>query len=76
MTRDPEALVGRQVAGDIGHEMALRLIAEGEIAVEGRLVAASNATLYCTVTLAEETVDGATLIGTAIYKPVRGEAPL
>ena len=76
MTRDPEALVGRQAAGDIDHDTALRLIAEGDIAVEGRLVAASNATLYCTVTLAEETADRATLTGTAIYKPVRGEAPL
>ncbi len=76
MTDDPEALVGRQAAGDIDHETALRLIAEGDIAVEGRLVAASNATLYCSVRLAGATADGTTLTGTAIYKPVRGEAPL
>jgi hypothetical protein len=76
MRHDPKALVGRQVAGEIGHERALRLIAAGDIAVEGRLVAASNATLYCTVTLAEGTADTAPLAGTAIYKPVRGEAPL
>ena len=48
---------------------ALRLLREGELGVEGRLVDASNATLYCTSTL-----DGVTT--TCVYKPVRGERPL
>ena len=47
----------------------LRLLREGEVSVEGRLVDASNATLYCAVTL-----DGVT--AAAVYKPVRGERPL
>lgn len=48
---------------------ALSLLREGELSVEGRLIDASNATLYCTTTL-----DGVT--ATCVYKPVRGERPL
>ncbi|MGB9376449.1 MAG: SCO1664 family protein [Mycobacteriales bacterium] len=48
---------------------ALQLLALGELDVEGRLVDASNATLYCAVSL-----DGAT--AGCVYKPVRGERPL
>ena len=50
-------------------ESTLRLLTDGEIAVEGRLVDASNATLYCSVTL-----DG--LSAACVYKPVAGERPL
>ena len=50
-------------------EDALRLLREGELSVEGRLVDASNATLYCAATL-----DGVT--AACVYKPVRGERPL
>jgi uncharacterized repeat protein (TIGR03843 family) len=48
---------------------ALRLLREGELAVEGRLYDASNATLYCTVSL-----DGVTTA--CVHKPVVGERPL
>lgn len=48
---------------------ALQLLREGELSIEGRLLDASNATLYCTTTL-----DGVT--ATCVYKPVRGERPL
>jgi uncharacterized repeat protein (TIGR03843 family) len=48
---------------------ALRLLRHGEIEVTGRLVDASNATLYCAVTL--DGVDAA-----CVYKPVAGERPL
>ena len=48
---------------------ALRLLREGELSIEGRLLDASNATLYCGVTL-----DGVTT--TCVYKPVQGERPL
>jgi uncharacterized repeat protein (TIGR03843 family) len=48
---------------------ALTLLREGDIEVEGRLVDASNATLYCATSL-----DG--LIAACVYKPVRGERPL
>ncbi len=47
----------------------LRLLREGALEVEGRLVDASNATLYCSCTL-----DGVT--AAVVYKPVRGERPL
>ncbi len=50
-------------------EDALRLLRDGDIQVEGRLVDASNATLYCTIEL-----DGVT--GVCVYKPVAGERPL
>jgi uncharacterized repeat protein (TIGR03843 family) len=48
---------------------ALELLANGGLRVEGRLVGASNATLYCTVEL-----DGQT--AACVYKPVAGERPL
>jgi uncharacterized repeat protein (TIGR03843 family) len=47
----------------------LRLLREGELSVEGRLVDASNATLYCVAEL-----DGTS--AAVVYKPVRGERPL
>lgn len=47
----------------------LKLLAEGEISVEGRLVDASNATLFVTLS------DGANEMR-AIYKPIAGERPL
>ena len=50
-------------------EGTLELLRAGELTVEGRLVDASNATLYCTSTL-----DGVEAV--CVYKPVRGERPL
>jgi hypothetical protein len=48
---------------------ALDLLARGGLEVEGRLVVASNATLYCTVR------DGGREAA-CVYKPVAGERPL
>ncbi|HSK57300.1 MAG TPA: SCO1664 family protein [Jiangellales bacterium] len=48
---------------------ARRLLHEGDLVVEGRLVAASNTTLYCR--LQGEGVETA-----CVYKPVSGERPL
>ncbi|MEV4726849.1 SCO1664 family protein [Micromonospora humida] len=48
---------------------ALRLLCEGELELEGRLVDASNTTLRATLAL-----DGRT--ARCVYKPVRGERPL
>ena len=48
---------------------ALALLSRGELAIEGRLVDASNATMYCAVT-----ADGVT--AACVYKPVAGERPL
>src|SRR5215211_179247 len=48
---------------------AVELLTEGRVEVAGRLVDASNATLYCTIEHAGVTAD-------CVYKPVRGERPL
>ncbi len=50
-------------------DSALQLLRHGEISVEGRLVDASNATLFCDIAL-----DGAQ--ARCVYKPVAGERPL
>jgi uncharacterized repeat protein (TIGR03843 family) len=56
--------------GDVGADTdALDLLARGSLNVEGRLVVASNATLYCTVR-----DDGRE--AACVYKPVAGERPL
>src|SRR5499433_3893905 len=55
--------------GPCDDQPALDLLSEGNLKVEGRLVAASNATLYCTIEL-----DGQT--AACVYKPVAGERPL
>lgn len=48
---------------------ALELLARGRITVEGRMAAASNATLYAAI-------EHAGVRGHCIYKPVAGERPL
>jgi len=48
---------------------ALELLSEGSLKVEGRLMAASNATMYCTVRRRGQTA-------ACVYKPVAGERPL
>ncbi|MBA0125875.1 SCO1664 family protein [Haloechinothrix sp. YIM 98757] len=48
---------------------ALQLVTDGTLEIEGRLLDASNVTLYCTVRL-----NG--ISAPAVYKPVRGERPL
>jgi uncharacterized repeat protein (TIGR03843 family) len=48
---------------------ALDLLANGALEVEGRLVVASNATLYCTIS-------GGGREAACVYKPVAGERPL
>ena len=48
---------------------ALDLLANGALEVEGRLVVASNATLYCTVRDGDREA-------ACVYKPVAGERPL
>jgi uncharacterized repeat protein (TIGR03843 family) len=51
------------------HAAALELLHEGELEVEGRLIVASNATLYCTIRR------GSTE-SACVYKPIAGERPL
>ena len=61
--------VPRQPATGLPEESAVELLTQGTLEVEGRLVAASNATLYCTARY-----DGTE--ATCVYKPVAGERPL
>ncbi len=58
-----------QATGPCDDQPALDLLSEGNLKVEGRLVAASNATMYCTVRLRGQTA-------ACVYKPVAGERPL
>lgn len=48
---------------------ALELLRAGDLAIKGRLVDASNATLYCEVSLDDSTA-------ACVYKPIEGERPL
>ncbi len=50
-------------------DRALRLLSDGELTVQGRLLDASNATLFGSV------ADGE-LTAACVYKPIRGERPL
>jgi uncharacterized repeat protein (TIGR03843 family) len=56
-------------SGPCDDEAALALLSGGSLKIEGRLVAASNATMYCTVRLRGQTA-------ACVYKPVAGERPL
>ncbi len=53
---------------------AMDVLRTGELTVVGRLVDASNATLYCTVSA--DTADFGTRSVGCVYKPVAGERPL
>jgi hypothetical protein len=66
---EPVALAPSVPVSAIGEAGALQLLEHGELEVLGRMVAASNATLYCAVTL-----DGVT--AACVHKPVAGERPL
>ncbi|MBO0826028.1 MAG: SCO1664 family protein [Actinobacteria bacterium] len=59
----------REPAGDEQEAAILDLLTAGELDVQGRLVDASNATLYCSIT-----ADGRQ--EACVYKPVAGERPL
>jgi uncharacterized repeat protein (TIGR03843 family) len=48
---------------------ALALLRDGELEIEGRLIDASNATLFCRISDGE-------LSAACVYKPIRGERPL
>ncbi len=60
---------GLTPARELPVDEAMALLEHGELGVEGRLVVASNATLYCSVCL-----NGVT--AACVYKPVAGERPL
>jgi uncharacterized repeat protein (TIGR03843 family) len=52
-----------------GEQAALELLERGTLEVEGRLVDASNATLFCAI-------KGGGVEASCVYKPVAGERPL
>jgi uncharacterized repeat protein (TIGR03843 family) len=54
---------------ELPEDEALDLLSRGELSIEGRVLSASNATLYCAVAC-----DGVT--AACVYKPVAGERPL
>ncbi len=56
-------------AGPVDVREALRLLREGDIELEGRLVDASNTTLRAVISTGDRT-------GRCVYKPIRGERPL
>ena len=71
-SREPrESRESREEAGPPpeDHSAALELLAQGDLEVEGRLVVASNATLYCTIRRGDAEA-------ACVYKPVAGERPL
>ena len=57
--------------GDDGEQATLDLLASGKLEIEGRLVDASNATLYCTIDVGGRGPEAA-----CVYKPIAGERPL
>jgi len=62
-----------QARSEDGEQAALDLLASGRLEVEGRLTAASNATLYCTISPRGRNT---AVAGNCVYKPVAGERPL
>ena len=58
-----------EMDGPDSEQAALELLERGTLEVEGRLVDASNATLYCTIR-------GGGAEAACVYKPVAGERPL
>jgi hypothetical protein len=69
------AMAGRQVGRGLSRATALRLLREGEMAVVGRLLTASNATFFCMVAGPGED-PSTTAVASCVYKPIRGERPL
>ena len=63
-----DAVIARPAAGR-DEAASLHLLATGEIDIQGRLVDASNATMYCTIRAGGGQA-------ACVYKPVAGERPL
>jgi uncharacterized repeat protein (TIGR03843 family) len=62
-----------------GEQAALDLLVSGKLEIEGRLVDASNATLYCTIRTSSRSSKTAIAAGgrvACVYKPIAGERPL
>ncbi len=57
----------------VAEQAALELLSTGGLEVEGRLVDASNATLYCTIKAPGRSRQ---ILAACVYKPIAGERPL
>jgi uncharacterized repeat protein (TIGR03843 family) len=60
---------------DLDRATVLELLNEGDLALVGRLVEASNLNLYCTITRSCPDPEP-DLTAACVYKPIRGERPL
>ncbi|MER5623156.1 SCO1664 family protein [Streptosporangium sp. NPDC002544] len=69
MSAESEPTLSTAPAAGLDDETAMRLLRDGRLDVAGRLVEATNMTLYCSVRLGG-------LAAACVYKPVRGERPL
>jgi hypothetical protein len=69
MSAESEPTLSAVSATGLDDETAIRLLREGQLEVAGRLIEATNMTLYCSVRLGG-------LSAACVYKPVRGERPL
>jgi uncharacterized repeat protein (TIGR03843 family) len=65
----PESAFASEADTPEGEQAALEFLERGTLEVEGRLVDASNATLFCTI-------KGGGSEACCVYKPVAGERPL
>jgi uncharacterized repeat protein (TIGR03843 family) len=65
----PPGAGGEPESHGLPEETALELLASGELEIRGRLVDASNATMYCDIS-------GNGIEAACVYKPVAGERPL
>lgn len=73
---DPDDVAGRwRSDAPLSTSQALQALGEGQLTIAGRLVEASNTTLYCELTVPWVLPDDAPALH-AIYKPIRGERPL
>jgi hypothetical protein len=63
------------IRNDLDDETAIRLLAEGDLSLVGRLVVSSNNALLGTVALGSDGTDDV-LAAACVYKPIRGERPL
>jgi uncharacterized repeat protein (TIGR03843 family) len=69
MTAESEPTISAEDGPGLDDATAMRLLRDGKLDVAGRLVEATNMTLYCSIRLREH-------VASCVYKPVRGERPL
>ncbi|GAA4576209.1 SCO1664 family protein [Planotetraspora kaengkrachanensis] len=69
MTAEGEPTPGDLDGSGLDDESAMRLLRDGTLEVAGRLVEATNMTLYCSIRNGRQ-------VAACVYKPVRGERPL